>query len=73
MFRRATATRDDELLLEQRRGLEEQKRFFERWIWPVVEPLCDAIDRDPNIVFYKHVGQFAKAFFHLEQSAFEML
>jgi TorA maturation chaperone TorD len=61
------------LIAEQKRDLAEQSRFFNRWIRPTVEPLCDAIERAPNLVFYKHVGQFAKAFFYLEQSAFEML
>lgn len=61
------------LIAEQKRDLAAQSRFFHRWIRPAVEPLCNAIDRDANIVFYKHVGQFAKAFFLVEQSAFEML
>jgi TorA maturation chaperone TorD len=61
------------LIAEQKRDLEAQRRFFNRWIGPSADALCDAIDRDPNIVFYKHVGRFAKAFFQLEQSAFEML
>ena len=53
--------------------LTMQSRFFGRWIGPAFEPLCDAIKRDPNTAFYKEVGHFAKAFFLLEQSAFEML
>jgi len=35
--------------------------------------LCDAIEADPALSFYKTVARFAKAFFDLEQSAFEML
>lgn len=61
------------LVAEQKRDLAEQSRFFGRWIRPAVEPLCDAIERDPNISFYRYVGRFARAFFQLEQSAFEML
>ena len=61
------------LIAEQKSGLQEQGRFFARWIGPTVEPLCDAINKDPTTDFYKHVGRFAKAFFQLEQSAFEML
>ena len=61
------------LIAEQKRDLHEQSRFFLRWIGPTAEPLCDAISKDPYTDFYKHVGRFAKAFFQLEQSAFEML
>lgn len=55
------------------RELGEQKRFFGRWIQPIVEPLCDAIDNSEQTIFYKHVARMAKAFFSLERSAFEML
>jgi TorA maturation chaperone TorD len=61
------------LIAEQRRDLAEQRRFFDRWIGPAVEPLCDAIERDPDTAFYKAVGQFTRAFLQLEQTAFELL
>ena len=55
------------------RELAEQQRFFGRWIEPIAEPLCNAIDNSEHTVFYKHVGRMAKAFFFLERSAFEIL
>lgn len=55
------------------RDLPEQQRFFKRWIQPIAEPLCNAIEQSRQTVFYKTVGRLAKAFFSLEQSAFEML
>jgi TorA maturation chaperone TorD len=55
------------------RELGEQQRFFARWIQPIAEPLCNAIDSSEHTVFYKHVGRMAKAFFFLERSAFEIL
>jgi TorA maturation chaperone TorD len=61
------------LIAEQKRGLEEQKQFFERWIWPVVQPLCDAITKSDNTSHYRPVANFARAFLALEHSAFEML
>lgn len=61
------------LVAEQHRGLEEQRRFFERWIRPVSEPLCTAIEKSEHTAFYKPVASLAKSFFSLEQSAFEML
>jgi TorA maturation chaperone TorD len=60
------------LVAEQQRLLAEQSRFFGRWIAPAAGPLCDAIERAPQTVFYRHVGRFANAFLELEQSAFEM-
>ena len=61
------------LVAEQKRDLQEQRRFFDRWIAPAVEPLCGAIEASEVTHFYKFVGRFAKAFFSIEQSAFEML
>jgi TorA maturation chaperone TorD len=61
------------LIAAQKRDLREQSAFFGRWIAPTFEPLCDAIDNDAHTGFYKSVGQFAKSFLMLEQSAFEML
>jgi TorA maturation chaperone TorD len=61
------------LIAEQKRGLEEQKQFFERWLWPVVQPLCDAITKSELTPHYRPVAKFARAFLELEHSAFEML
>lgn len=61
------------LVAKQQKDLAEQARFFNRWIRPTVEPLCDAIDHNGLAAFYKRVAHFAKSFFQLEQSAFEML
>lgn len=61
------------LVAEQKRDLAEQKRFFEKWLQPAVEPLCAAIEASEVVTFYKPVGHFAKRFFLIEQSAFEML
>jgi TorA maturation chaperone TorD len=61
------------LVAGQKYGLEEQSRFFTRWIHPAAEPLCNAIERCDKTSFYKHVARFAKGFCTLEQMAFEML
>ena len=60
------------LIATQNVGLAQQKRFFKRWIDPAAQPLCDAISQPRCSAFYEHVGRFAKAFFELERSAFEM-
>ena len=61
------------LIAGQKRDLAVQSVFFNRWIAPSVGPLCDAIEAAPTTSFYRQVARFAKAFFDIEQSAFEML
>ena len=60
-------------LIAERRALEEQRRFYRRWFAPNVEALCAAIEENAQTSFYRSVARMAKAFFSLEQSAFEML
>ncbi len=61
------------LVAQQKRELGEQAQFFHRWMAPAIDPLCDAIEKHGGTDFYRHVAVFAKCFFQLEQSAFEML
>jgi len=61
------------LIAEQKRDLAEQKRFFERWIWPIVRPLCSAIDKAEGVAFYKCVARLLLEVCTLEHRAFEML
>ncbi len=61
------------LIAEQKLELAEQKRFFNRWLGAAGDKLCDAITSHPNTAFYRLVARFAREFFSLEQSAFEML
>jgi TorA maturation chaperone TorD len=61
------------LVAEQKRDLEEQRRFFNRWIDPTFGPLCDAIERSDKTTLYKWVARFAGRFCTLEHMAFEML
>ena len=61
------------LVAEQKSDLEQQRRFFNRWIHPAIDPLCSAIERSDKIVFYKPVARFASGFCTLEHMAFEML
>jgi TorA maturation chaperone TorD len=49
-----------------------QREFFEKFLWPVANPLCDAIARSGRVLFYRHVARFAHAFAALEHSAFKM-
>lgn len=60
------------LIAEQRADLDDQKQFFEHWIRAAANPLCDAIEKSANTVYYKCVGAFTRSYFELEQNAFEM-
>jgi TorA maturation chaperone TorD len=61
------------LISEAHAGLAEQKHFFERWIWPNVQPLCDAIEANEVTRFYKPVAAFLYALCTLEHRSFELL
>jgi TorA maturation chaperone TorD len=61
------------LIAVQKRALTDQRRFFQRWIEPAAQSLCNAIEAEPGTSFYKPVARFAKAFFDIERYAFEML
>jgi TorA maturation chaperone TorD len=61
------------LIAVQKRPLAEQKRFFDRWIAPAAEPLCDAIEKHPGAGFYRSVAHFARTFCQLEHASFEMI
>jgi len=57
----------------QHRSLEEQKAFFERFLYRGAVPFCDAVKGSSKASFYRLVAQFAGEFFDLEHQAFEML
>ena len=57
----------------QHRSLEEQKAFFERFLYPGAIPFFDAVKGSSKAGFYRLVAEFARAFFELEQQAFGML
>ena len=57
----------------QHRSPEEQKDYFERFIYRGAVAFCDAVSASPNARFYRRVAQFARAFFDIENTAFEMV
>jgi TorA maturation chaperone TorD len=61
------------LIAEQKRDLEDQRAFFETWIWPAVQPLCNAIEKSETTDFYKRVSAVLYALCTIEHTAFEML
>ena len=57
----------------QQAGIVEQRECFHRFVHPGALRLCDAIEAADDANFYKVVSRFAKSFFELEHTAFEML
>ena len=46
----------------QHRSPEEQKDYFERFVYRGAMAFCDAVSASPNARFYRLVAQFARAF-----------
>jgi len=57
----------------QQRSEEEQKTFFERFLYRGGIAFCDAVSASPKAVFYRKVAAFTRAFFEVEHEAFGML
>lgn len=57
----------------QQRSDEEQKTFFERFLYRGGIAFCDAVSASPKAVFYRKAATFTRAFFEVEHHAFGML
>lgn len=57
----------------QHRSLEEQRGFFETFIYRGAMGFCDAVNASAKAGFYRLTANFARAFFELEREAFEMM
>jgi TorA maturation chaperone TorD len=56
----------------QHRSDEEQRAFFDRFLYRGAIAFCDAVSASQKAVFYRLVARFAHAFFELEHEAFAM-
>ncbi len=59
-------------LIEGRRSLADQQRFFESFVYPGAMPFCAAAQNAASASFYKPVAALASSFFEIERAAFEM-
>jgi TorA maturation chaperone TorD len=57
----------------QHRTDEEQKEFFDRFLYRGAVAFCDAVSASPKASFYRLVARFTHAFLELEREAFRML
>ena len=60
-------------LIQEQRPLEQQREFFEDFVYRGAIPFCAAVHKTPLASFYKPVTAFAASFFELEKTAFEMV
>lgn len=60
------------LIQQQPVAVDEQKRFFDRFIWSGGLSLCDAISEHPRARFFAPVARFTKCFLFVEHNAFDM-
>ncbi len=56
----------------QQRTPEEQKRFFERFVYAGATGFCNAVTASPDARFYRFAATFTRAFLEIEKAAFEM-
>jgi TorA maturation chaperone TorD len=56
----------------QHRSIEEQKLFFDRFLYRGAVSFCSAVTASGKAGFYLAVARFAKAFFEIEREAFEI-
>jgi TorA maturation chaperone TorD len=57
----------------QHRSLEDQKDFFEAFVYPGAIAFCGAVTASAKADFYRLAANFARAFFELEHEAFAMM
>ena len=56
----------------QHRSVDEQRNFFDQFVYAGGVAFCDAVVASPKSNFYRPVARFATEFLRLERSAFEM-
>ena len=59
-------------LIEQGASLEDQRAFFEGFVYPGALPLCEAVMRAASAGFCKQIALFTKAFLELDKAALDM-
>lgn len=57
----------------QHRSDDEQKGYFDRFLYQGAILFCDAVSASPKAVFYRLVARFARAFLDVEREAFSMV
>jgi TorA maturation chaperone TorD len=56
----------------QQRPLDQQKAFFDRFLYRGAIAFCDAVSASDKARFYRFVAGFARAFLEVEREAFQI-
>lgn len=56
----------------QQRSHEDQRAFFRRFLYRGAIAFCAAVNASPKARFYRAVARFSRAFFELENEAFDI-
>jgi TorA maturation chaperone TorD len=56
----------------QQKSPEDQRLFFDRFLYRGAAAFCDAVNASNQARFYKLVARFARAFLEVEKAAFEI-
>jgi TorA maturation chaperone TorD len=59
-------------LISDGRSVEEQRLFFKEFVYDAGTRFIQAIDASASAVFYRQVGEFARAFLEMEKRSLEM-
>lgn len=61
------------LIVLQRRSLEKQRDFFERFVYDAAVAFCNAVSESEQANFYKYVARLTRVFLDIEKNAFSMV
>jgi len=61
------------LIAVQQRSLDEQKEFFDRFVYDAAVSFCIAVSDSEQASFYKRVARVTRIFMDIEKNAFSML
>jgi TorA maturation chaperone TorD len=60
------------VLVEEGHPPDEQRLFFNEFVYPSVDPLCAAVTVAASAVFYRCIAEFTRAFLEVEREALDM-
>lgn len=61
------------LIAVQHRSLEDQRDFFERFVYDAAVSFCTAVSNSEHASFYKPVVHLTRIFLDVEKNAFSMI
>jgi TorA maturation chaperone TorD len=59
-------------LIESGHSLEEQRTFFDGYVHPGIDPMCEAVTVNTDTPFYRAAAALTRAFLAIERESFEL-